>query len=87
MKSKREALIFRVAAAALWATVLIPGAANAGPPYRTDDPEPVDYKHWEFYTFTSGTHVNGGTSGVSAILNLWAALLSASSLQSRAMTM
>jgi hypothetical protein len=21
----------------------------AGPPFATDDPEPVDYKHWEFY--------------------------------------
>ena len=64
MKSERAVLICRVAAAALWATVLIPGSANAGPPYRTDDPEPVELHHWEFYTFTSGTHVNGGTSGV-----------------------
>ena len=62
--SKREPLYYRIAAMALWATVLIPGSAIAGPPYRTDDPEPVDYKHWEFYTFTSGTHVNGDTSGV-----------------------
>jgi hypothetical protein len=38
MKSKREVLLGRIAAAALWATVLIPGTANAGPPYRTDDP-------------------------------------------------
>ena len=39
-------------------------AANAGPPFRTDDLEPVEYQHWEFYTFTSGTHVDGDTSGV-----------------------
>jgi hypothetical protein len=62
--SKREALFNRIAAAVLWATVLIPGSATAGPPYRTDDPEPVDLNHWEFYTFTSGTHVTGDTSGV-----------------------
>jgi hypothetical protein len=36
----------------------------AGPPFRTDDPEPVEYQHWEFYTFTVGTHVSGDTSGV-----------------------
>jgi hypothetical protein len=23
--------------------------AFAGPPFRTDDPQPVDYQHWEFY--------------------------------------
>ncbi len=39
-------------------------AANAGPPFRTDDPEPVEYQHWEFYTFSTGTHVSGDTSGV-----------------------
>jgi hypothetical protein len=43
---------------------LLPVAALAGPPFRTDDPEPVDYQHWEFYTFTSGTHISGDTSGV-----------------------
>src|SRR5450759_4770157 len=64
MASKRKTLFYHLAAAALWATVLIPASALAGPPFRTDDPEPVDYKHWEFYTFTSGTHVNGDTSGV-----------------------
>ncbi|MFZ3357913.1 MAG: hypothetical protein WCA56_06970 [Xanthobacteraceae bacterium] len=43
---------------------LAPVAALAGPPFMTDDPEPVDYQHYEFYTFTQGTHVNGDTSGV-----------------------
>ena len=47
-----------------FAVVSLPFSAIAGPPFRTDDPEPVDYQHWEFYTFTSGTHVNGDTSGV-----------------------
>ncbi|MGH1571017.1 transporter [Methylobacterium sp. P31] len=42
---------------------LMSGAASAGPPFRTDDPEPVDYQHWEFYTFTTGTHVGGDTTG------------------------
>ena len=26
-----------------------PFAALAGPPFATDDPEPVEYRHWEFY--------------------------------------
>lgn len=29
-------------------------AAWAGPPYLTDDPDPVPYHHWELYTFTTG---------------------------------
>src|SRR5665213_859604 len=64
MISKRKTLFHHFIAVALWASVLIPASALAGPPFRTDDPEPVDYKHWEFYTFTSGTHVNGDTAGV-----------------------
>src|ERR1017187_9656497 len=28
----------------------------AGPPFLTDDPEPVDYQHWEAYLFTLGDH-------------------------------
>ena len=30
------------------------GIAAAGPPFLTDDPDPVPYHHWEFYTFASG---------------------------------
>lgn len=28
---------------------LLPGALRAGPPFSTDDPQPVDFLHWEFY--------------------------------------
>jgi hypothetical protein len=28
---------------------LMPAPALAGPPFKTDDPQPVDYLHWEFY--------------------------------------
>lgn len=37
------------------ALVSVAGAAWAGPPFRTDDPEPVDYRHWEVYGSTNGT--------------------------------
>jgi len=30
----------------------------AGPPFLTDDPEPVDYQHWEFYLFGLGDHAS-----------------------------
>ena len=29
--------------------ILMPIPILAGPPFKTDDPQPVDYLHWEFY--------------------------------------
>ena len=52
-------LIFGVAALGSFSI-----AAQAGPPYRTDDPEPVDYQHWEIYGFSAATGVKGDTSGI-----------------------
>ncbi|MDR3419128.1 MAG: hypothetical protein P4L83_23375 [Nevskia sp.] len=44
---------------------LAAGAAQAGPPYVTDDPEPVELGHWEVYGFTAGAHQHSAnTSGV-----------------------
>ena len=37
--------------------------ALAGPPYVSDDPEPTDYKHYEIYTFSSGTATRNGRAG------------------------
>ena|ERR1700676_4935194 len=39
----------------------------AGPPYVSDDPVPTDYKHFEIYTFNSGTTTQGGSSGATGI--------------------
>lgn len=39
-------------------------AVQAGPPFRTDDPVPVDYQHWEFYAFSQATDARGDTSGI-----------------------
>ncbi|MEJ2695950.1 MAG: transporter [Candidatus Sulfobium sp.] len=36
----------------------------AGPPFRTDDPEPVPYLHGEAYLFSSGTRDSEGISGM-----------------------
>ena len=59
------------------ATVLLmfSGTALAGPPFQTDDPEPIDYGHYEFYTFgtSDGTHVETDTAGPAVEFN-WGAL-------------
>ena len=38
--------------------------ALAGPPFITDDPEPVDLGHWEVYGFSEGASGRGDTGGV-----------------------
>ena len=35
----------------------------AGPPFLTDDPEPVPFKHWESYLFSTADATPEGTSG------------------------
>ncbi|MGD0797401.1 MAG: transporter [Acidobacteriaceae bacterium] len=41
---------------------LMPAAAHAGPPFQTDDPDPVEYRHFEMYAFelSDGTGKNAG---------------------------
>jgi Putative MetA-pathway of phenol degradation len=39
----------------------------AGPPYRTDDPEPTDYGHYEIYAFSNGIVADDGTTGAGGI--------------------
>jgi hypothetical protein len=55
--------------------LFVAGAAWAGPPFQTDDPEPIDYGHYEFYTFASsdGTGVETDTAGPAVEFN-WGAL-------------
>ncbi len=49
--------------------------AAQGPPYQTDDPVPVDYKHYEFYIFGSadGTPAEMDSTGPAFEFN-WGAL-------------
>ena len=37
----------------LWTVMTLPATAFAGPPFLTDDPEPVPFKHWETYLFST----------------------------------
>lgn len=43
---------------------LLTSSALAGPPFVTDDPEPVEYQHYEVYFFSQGTHTAREISGV-----------------------
>jgi hypothetical protein len=39
--------------------IILPAGSFAGPPFRTDDPEPVEYQHWEAYVASQGTFGGG----------------------------
>lgn len=41
------------------AIAFIPTFAFAGPPFFTDDPQPVPFRHYEFYTFSTLDHSSG----------------------------
>ncbi len=46
----------------VYLTFLLPAlAARAGPPFLTDDPEPVEYGHWEVNTALTGTRSRSDT--------------------------
>ena len=49
--------------AALFVLSIIATSSWAGPPFRTDDPETVDYKHGEFYVATTFTDNVGAANG------------------------
>lgn len=42
-----------MSAAAAWLAVVLAAPAAGGPPFLTDDPEPVELQHWETYLFTT----------------------------------
>ena len=48
-------------------SLLLAQPAFAGPPYVSDDPEPTDYRHFEIYTFNTGTTTQSGTDGETGI--------------------
>jgi hypothetical protein len=44
-------------------SVGIAATAFGGPPFVTDDPQPVDYQHWEFYLASMHSELRGDWSG------------------------
>jgi len=51
------------------AAVVAP-TVRAGPPFVTDDPEPVEYRHWEVFLASQLNHDPGGWSGTSPHLEV-----------------
>jgi len=45
------------------AILLLPMSLPAGPPYATDDPEAVQFRHWEFYLASQHRRTASGWSG------------------------
>lgn len=52
------------------AFVFVSAIAQAGPPFVTDDPEPVDYHHWEVYLASQYEHGDEGATGTLPHLEL-----------------
>jgi hypothetical protein len=50
-------------AAFLFGLLAFSVTVHAGPPFVTDDPEPVDYQHWEFYIASEDSDYAGDWSG------------------------
>jgi hypothetical protein len=50
--------------------LFLSGAAYAGPPFLTDDPEPVELHHWEIYLATQQSHSKDDWSGTAPHLEL-----------------
>ena len=53
----------RVSAVLAFAIVGAVFKTFGGPPFLTDDPEPVDYQNWEFYIASMHTQTADGWSG------------------------
>ena len=62
-------MIRRLTVIAIWLLVAI-HHAWAGPPFTTDDPEPVEYRHWEVYVASQITRDKDGWSGTSPHLEV-----------------
>src|SRR6185437_9531951 len=60
MRTKKH---FLIPALALIASVMMIESAMAGPPFITDDPEPVDFHDWEFYIASINADSHGDWSG------------------------
>jgi hypothetical protein len=59
--SKLPIAVISSVGAALLLAFLSP-VALAGPPFVTDDPEPVEYQHWEVYIAPIYSHGKDGIS-------------------------
>ncbi len=51
----------------LFAVLCIPGRGAAGPPFITDDPQPVELHHFETFYFSAGSTARDGYGGAAGI--------------------
>src|SRR5512136_3255041 len=58
-----SARVRQIVTAAVVVVLFWPVSTHAGPPYTTDDPEPVEYRHWEFYSATQHEITHDGATG------------------------
>lgn len=54
--------LFSAAVCSFFIAGILFNSAWAGPPFNTDDPEPVEYKHWEINYAVTDTLTQGSTS-------------------------
>lgn len=61
----------RAAVVAIFFAAIAATSAHAGPPFQSDDPEPVDFRHYEFYVFgaADGTGVEMDSVGPAVEFN------------------
>ena len=67
MHSQRS---FWLGTSLLLTTALLTLKTYGGPPFLTDDPEPVDYQHWEFYVASIDSKTADGWSGTAPHVEL-----------------
>lgn len=60
----------RVIACAALLLLFVPAPALAGPTCMTDDPEPVELRHWEVYLASQSTFSRGGVTGTAPPLEV-----------------
>jgi hypothetical protein len=64
---RKKAPMKRIRIRALAALVAMPGAAWAGPPYVTDDPQPTVLGLWEIYAFGAAVGAHGSWDGAAGL--------------------
>lgn len=66
--SARAGACFTLGLAAFF--LLAPAPAFAGPPFLTDDPEPVEVQHWEFYVASANVETRDGWSSTAPLFEV-----------------
>ena len=63
MCNRRSLRAYLLLMSFLWLVPALARTVLAGPPFLTDDPEPVEYRHWEVYLASQHAKDKDGWSG------------------------